>query len=108
MAYYRLKGNDLILQIHVQPNAKQNQIIGVKGDALKIKIASPPLDDKANQCLIKFLAKTFNVPSSDVKLVRGEKARKKVVLIHSPKEILILEHYLEEHIEYAESGNSEQ
>lgn len=69
------------LQVRLQPRAKENRIVGWYGDALKIRLIAPPVDQKANQALIAFLAKTFGVARSAVVLVSGETNRTKQVRI---------------------------
>ena len=54
------------------------------GDALKIRLGAPAVDGKANAELIRFLADAFGVPQRNVQIMRGEKARAKVVRIFAP------------------------
>lgn len=72
---------DLILQLHVQPGAKKTEVVGLHGDALKIKLAAPPIEGKANLILTKLLAERFAVPLKHVILVSGEHSRHKLVRI---------------------------
>jgi uncharacterized protein (TIGR00251 family) len=65
----------------VQPGAKRTEVAGLHGDALKIRLAAPPVEGKANQALIAWLAEVFAVPERRVRLLRGEKSREKVVEI---------------------------
>ena len=69
----------LIVDVYVQPGAKVSQIIGKHGERLKIKISSPPVDGKANQAVIEFFAKLFNLAKRDVTIESGEKSRSKRV-----------------------------
>ncbi len=73
--------NNLIVTLHIQPGTKNTEAIGLHGDALKIKLAAPPTDGKANAALLKFLALRFEVPIACVILKQGDKSRRKVVLI---------------------------
>jgi hypothetical protein len=57
----------------------------VHGGALKIRVASPPVEGKANAALIEFLAEAFGVPKRAVSLVRGETGRRKIVRIEAPR-----------------------
>jgi hypothetical protein len=66
------------LTVHAQPGAKRTEVSGLHGEALKVRIQAPPLEGRANEELIRFLADTLNVPRSHVTLVRGEKSRSKV------------------------------
>lgn len=82
MTWYRCDHDDsLFLTLHIQPGAKRTEAVGLHGDALKIKLAASPIEGKANVALLKFLAKSFNVPLSQVMLKQGTKSRHKVVEI---------------------------
>jgi uncharacterized protein len=70
-----------ILHLHVQPGAKRTGAAGTHGEALKIRLAAPAVEGKANAALVSFLAEKFGVPARQVVLVRGEKSREKVVEI---------------------------
>jgi uncharacterized protein (TIGR00251 family) len=75
----------LTLAVRAQPGAKKTAIIGVygEGDAAQLKIAvqAPPVEGRANEALIAFLAKTFGVPKRSVELVSGELSRSKVFVV---------------------------
>ncbi|MDR1529575.1 MAG: DUF167 family protein [Burkholderiales bacterium] len=83
-AWLRELDGDLRLTIYVQPSAKKTEVCGVYRDALKIKLAAPPVDGKANETLRRFLAETFAVPMRNIMLERGQNARQKTILIHAP------------------------
>lgn len=70
-----------MLTLHVQPGAKRSGWVGRHGDALKVRIAAPPLEGKANAALCAFLAKTFGMRQNAVTLVAGETSRTKRVLL---------------------------
>ena len=74
----------VVLALHVQPGAKRTEVAGVHGTALRIRLAAPPVDGKANAELLRFLADAFGVPLRNVTLVRGETSRAKVVRIEAP------------------------
>jgi uncharacterized protein len=74
----------ITLEIHAQPGAKHTGVAGIHGGALKIRLAAPALDGKANAKLARFLAEAFGVPQRNVTLVRGEAGRRKTVRIASP------------------------
>ena len=65
--------------VHIQPRASTNEIAGVHGDALKIRIAAPPIDGAANDALTKFLSDLFAVARRDVRIIAGETSRSKIV-----------------------------
>jgi uncharacterized protein (TIGR00251 family) len=77
----RRDGPDWLLQLHVQPGAKITAIVGEHGGRLKLKIAAPPVDNKANAHLLAWLAVRLGVPKSAVRLVRGETSRQKTVAV---------------------------
>ena len=76
----------VILNLHVQPGAKRTEVAGRHGDALKIRLAAPPVDGKANAELLRFLSDAFDVPLRNVTLVRGESSRQKIVRIEAPRQ----------------------
>lgn len=71
----------MLLTLHIQPGAKKTEVVGRHGDALKIRLASPPVDGKANDALVAFLAKTLGVARAQVALVAGQSSRSKRVAI---------------------------
>ena len=80
MAWFnRAADGSLVVSLHIQPGAKETEIAGLHGEALKIRLAAPPVDGKANAALVAFLAKTCGVPRSAVALVSGETSRSKRV-----------------------------
>ena len=83
-AWRREDGEALVLTLHVQPGAKRTQVAGTHGDALKVRLAAPPVDGKANAELLRFLAEVFGVPVRQVTLVRGDSSRQKVTRIERP------------------------
>ncbi len=74
----------IVLTLHVQPGAARTEVAGQHGDALKIRLAAPPVDGKANAELLRYLADAFGVPLRQVMLVRGEASRRKLVRIAAP------------------------
>jgi uncharacterized protein (TIGR00251 family) len=77
-------GDDLLIRLRVSPGAKRSSIEGAYGeDALKLRVAAPPVDGKANAEAERFLAKMLGVPRSEVAVVRGASGRDKAVLVRS-------------------------
>ena len=68
-------------QVKVQPRAKKNAIVGEVGEALKIALTAPPLDGRANEACIAFLAEVLNVARSSVTIAAGETSRNKVIRV---------------------------
>ena len=75
--YRRLESGALELLVHAQPGAKRTEVAGLHGDALKVRIAAPALEDRANDALIAFLAEALGTSQRDVVLVSGERGREK-------------------------------
>lgn len=71
----------VVLALHIQPGAKKTELAGLHGEALKIRLAAPPVDGKANAALLAFLAKACGVSKSAVELVSGETSRSKRVRV---------------------------
>ena len=75
----------LLLDVRVQPRASRDEIVGFQADGrLKIRITAPPVDGKANDHLIRFLADQFAVPLRRIRLVGGENNRNKRIEITAP------------------------
>ena len=73
--WLRDEGDALVLALHVQPGAKRTEAAGLHGDALKVRLAAPAVDGKANAALVRFLADAFGVARRNVSIVRGENIR---------------------------------
>ena len=83
----RREGRNLVLNIHLQPRASRDEIVGEQGTRLKVRITAPPVEGKANAHLLRFLAKSFGVARSQVVLLSGETSREKRVRVEQPKKI---------------------
>jgi uncharacterized protein (TIGR00251 family) len=70
-----------ILCVHVQPNATRTEYAGVHGEALKFRVAAPPVEGAANEALCAFLAERFGIPRSAVAVRAGHGSRRKRVLL---------------------------
>ncbi len=69
------------LVVHVIPNAKRTEVVGVLDGALKIRLQAQPIEGKANEALMRYLAETLGVPKSKVAVTHGQSSRKKIVEI---------------------------
>ena len=76
-----------VVNARIIPRASKNQIQGVLGDALKIRLQAPPVDGKANDALVRFLADTLDLPARNISLLSGETARNKRVLLSGLDEV---------------------
>jgi uncharacterized protein (TIGR00251 family) len=79
-----------ILTVHLQPKASTTECVGIHGDAIKIRVAAPPVDGAANQELIRFLACRLSIPSSSVRILSGASGRHKRVLVKGATAQLVL------------------
>jgi len=77
----RQDGDGWVLAIRVQPNASVTEIVGAYGDELKVRLAAPPVDGKANEALVTFLARALGVSKSSVSVVRGQSGRSKTIRV---------------------------
>ena len=67
--------------VRVQPRARKNAITGELDGALKLSLTAPPVDGKANQACIEFLAKLLNLPRSSITIASGQTGRNKVIRV---------------------------
>jgi uncharacterized protein (TIGR00251 family) len=75
--YVKRSGDGTILAAFVQPRAARTAVAGVHGNALKVKVAAPPVDGKANDALREFVANSLGLPRSRVELIAGAGSRHK-------------------------------
>ncbi len=83
--WFRQQGEVITLTLHIQPGAKRTEIAGLHGDALKIRLAAPPIEGRANEALLKFAAGLFDVPLRQVELKQGGQSRHKVIQIQGSR-----------------------
>jgi uncharacterized protein (TIGR00251 family) len=81
LSWYQIGRDGVTIQLHVQPGAKRTEVAGLYGDCLKLRLASPPVDGKANECLIEFLAERLGVKRAQVTITRGLSSRRKNVFV---------------------------
>lgn len=74
----------MIINVRVIPNSSMNKIVEQKGDEWKIKLMTPPIDGRANESLIKFLADELKVKKNQIEILKGQTSRNKLIKI-SPK-----------------------
>lgn len=81
-----------ILTIHLIPNAKKNQFIEIGDDgSVKLKLSAQPIENKANEALIVFLAKELSLKKSQIELIKGHKSRTKQVLFRGVSKQVLLQ-----------------
>jgi uncharacterized protein len=81
MSFFQETPQGFALKIFVQPRSSRNRVIGLHGDALKIAIQAPPVDDAANRMCIEFLSKWLDWPRSAVEITSGHTGRTKRIFL---------------------------
>ena len=77
------KNGDVIVDIHVIPNASRTQIDGLHDGALRVRLHAPPVDGKANLALVAWLSEMLKVPKSHIEVARGHTAKRKQLRVHA-------------------------
>jgi uncharacterized protein len=67
------------LSVRVQPRASRDELAGAWGDGVKVRLTAPPVDGAANEALVKFLARTLDIPRNAITIVAGASSRSKIV-----------------------------
>src|SRR5512136_216501 len=75
-------GEWITFSVHVQPRASRNELCGIQGEELKLRLTSPPVDDAANRLCVEFLAKLLGVAKSDVSIIAGARSRHKTIRVN--------------------------
>lgn len=86
-APWRWDGEDLVLELRVQPRASADAIKGLVGSRVRVAVTAPPLEDAANQRVLGLLSKAFGVARSRITLVAGARSREKRVRISRPAKL---------------------
>lgn len=81
MVKLAVSDNSITFAVRVQPRASRSEIVGEFGDAFKIRLAAPPVDGEANEELIRFLSKLFNVTRAQIVIRSGQTSRNKLIVI---------------------------
>lgn len=71
----------VLILIRLQPRSSKNEIAGVHGGRLKVRLTAPPVDSKANEALCRFISEKLKVSKGSARLLSGEKSRQKTVLV---------------------------
>ncbi|HMK76382.1 MAG TPA: DUF167 domain-containing protein [Thermodesulfobacteriota bacterium] len=72
---------EIIFKVYVQPKSSKNEVVGPYRDGIKVKVTAPPVEGKANECLIRFLAKEFGISPSSIEMIKGHHGREKTLKI---------------------------
>lgn len=92
-------------QVRVHPRARKNAITGEAGDALKLALTAPPVEGRANQACIEFLAEVLNVPRSSVTIAAGESSRNKVIRVRGLAAAEVEERLLKKSVASSQSSS---
>jgi uncharacterized protein (TIGR00251 family) len=84
MSWLRQDGADWLLAVRVQPRASRDEVTGVQGERLRLRLTAPPVEGAANRHLERYLAGLFGVAPSRVTVIRGESSREKQVRVRGP------------------------
>lgn len=72
---------ETLVKVYLQPRSSKNEIGGLYRDGIKVKVTAPPIEGKANEALIRFLASEFGIPSSHIEILKGHRSREKTLKI---------------------------
>ncbi|UCD90606.1 MAG: YggU family protein [Desulfobacterales bacterium] len=86
MALIKEDTDGITFKVYIQPRSSKNMIIGPHGDAIKIKLTAPPVDNAANKMCIEYLAKCFKVPKKSIEIVSGHNSRTKRIHLRYTRE----------------------
>jgi uncharacterized protein (TIGR00251 family) len=75
---------DIILKVYLQPKSSKNEIVGPYRDGIKVRITAPPIEGKANEALVRFLAKELGTSPSCIEIIKGHHSREKTLRISGP------------------------
>ena len=81
MTWIRETSGGVLVSLLIQPRASKNEISGLQGDRLKVRLTAPPVEGAANKMCITFLAKCLGLPKSALEIVSGQSSRQKQILI---------------------------
>lgn len=89
-------GQRWLLHLYVQPGARRTGVSGVHDGCLKLQVAAPPVEGRANEAVLRWLAEALDVPRSQLELVAGQSSRRKRVALSAPPqwELRELQHRL--------------
>ena len=72
---------ETLVKVYLQPKSSKNEVVGPYRDGIKIKVTASPIEGKANETLVQFLAKEFGISSSDIEIIKGHHSRQKTLKI---------------------------
>jgi uncharacterized protein (TIGR00251 family) len=72
---------ETLIKVYLQPRSSKNEFVGPYQDGIKVKVTAPPMEGKANEALIRLLAKEFRVSPSCIEILKGHRSREKTLKI---------------------------
>jgi uncharacterized protein (TIGR00251 family) len=78
---FRLQGEELLLRVKVLPNAGRNELAGLRGEELAVRLSAQPRKGEANRELLRFLAKSLEVPRGSIRILTGGSSGHKLLLL---------------------------
>jgi uncharacterized protein len=81
MSWITEKPEGVVVTVFIQPRASKNMIAGLHGDALKIRLTAPPVDNAANKMCVQYLAKCLDISKSSFEIISGQTSRTKQILV---------------------------
>lgn len=81
MSWYSKTATGYVIAVHAQPGAKKSEVSGLHGERLKVRIAAPPLEGRANEALVAFIAERLGLPRAKVRVMKGQQGRAKLLEI---------------------------
>lgn len=81
----------VVFEAHVEPRASKNEVTGMYGGALKIRLQAPAVENRTNEALVELLARLLKRPKSAVRILGGERSRTKRIAIHGVTKQQVLE-----------------
>jgi uncharacterized protein (TIGR00251 family) len=80
---------DITLKVYLQPKSPKNEVVSPFRDGIKVKVTAPPIEGKANEALIRFLAKEFGISPSCIEIIKGHHSREKTLKISNPNTLTL-------------------
>lgn len=81
MAWLAATSEGVVLLLHCQPGAKASRVVGLHDERLKLQLQAPPLENRANEALVAWLADQLSVPRKQIEILSGQTSRQKRVLV---------------------------
>ena len=79
MSFARQRGDVVRFSVRLQPRSSRNEVVGLQGDSLKVRVTAPPVEGMANEALIDFLADALKISRRNLCIVSGHSSRTKVI-----------------------------